>query len=665
MTVSPSLYNRLAYRMFGRHSRKNRGSYFDLEVNLKKGNINVPVDIYVSRMLLTSLLTAIMVAVSCFVLIFYQLSVSSVPPGDLLPSVLQNDFVMSLANNVLLVSFIAGLVSLLVFFSLSSTAQTMYPGYLAGARQSDIDAMLPHAVTFMYAMSKGGMNPMDVFRALSEHGDVYGEVAVEVEAVAHNVDLLGYDPITSMKEVARTTPSEAMKNFLESLASIIESGGDISTFLRSRSQQYHVIAMQEQKTTLDLLGMFSEIYVTAFIAGPLFLITIMVVIGTISATNYVQIEVLIYVIIPVGSIMFMWLLSVIGLVDYDYHNYTKKKDVNEFQIQRNSVGERGSRVLKNARFRYRLKKFLENPITGLIYNPGRALMISIPAAALAFLWLAYGHIDFPDLSSLSIEGVLWAPCASLGDPEVIGVFDDIIFWAFMVAIVPFIIFWEMKSRLVKKIDSSIPEFLKRLASFNESGLTLPVALKTLLKSNLGVLNSEVRIICSDMEWGSNLKEALVRFEYRVNTPGIRRMVTLITRASESTDNIKDALEIAAIDASANQAFRQDRFSNSAIYISIIYISYFVFLYVLYTLSSVFLASLPISGASAALVSSGISFAGISDMVMIKLLFYHSVLIQGLFSGVIAGLMAEGNIYSGLKHSVIMMTIGYAVFAMFI
>jgi hypothetical protein len=40
------------------------------------------------------------------------------------------------------------------------------------------------------------------------------------------------------------------------------------------------------------------------------------------------------------------------------------------------------------------------------------------------------------------------------------------------------------------------------------------------------------------------------------------------------------------------------------------------------------------------------------------------LIQGLFAGVIIGKMAEGDIISGLKHSIILMTISFFVMTLF-
>ncbi|AKB17024.1 integral membrane protein [Methanosarcina sp. WWM596] len=44
-----------------------------------------------------------------------------------------------------------------------------------------------------------------------------------------------------------------------------------------------------------------------------------------------------------------------------------------------------------------------------------------------------------------------------------------------------------------------------------------------------------------------------------------------------------------------------------------------------------------------------------------MLMYHSILVQAITSGLIVGKMEQGSVYMGLKYSVSMMIITYAVF----
>ncbi|MCD1296062.1 hypothetical protein CUJ83_13745 [Methanocella sp. CWC-04] len=648
MALSQFFSDRFAYRLFGGYARKNRQNFFDLEINLRKANISTPSDIYASRLIFLGSLAAAAVSLIC--LVFAARRIPDFYDGFsyLLPDSLKYSIIGALAGNSVLMLFIVLVASFAVSFMIFCYALAGYPKYIASARESEINLTLPHAVTFMYAMSKGGMNPLDVFRALCDHKDIYGEVAVEMESVVRSVELLGYDLITAIKVVSDRTPSEPLKNFFESMTSLMESGGDMTTFLHSRSEQYRVVASQEQKVLTDMLSMFAEIYVTAFIAGPLFLMTIMVIIGLISVTDIGQIQFLIYFLIPVGSILFIWFLSAMGLGDGRGRISIRKKKLNEYEdVNKRELLPSEDVAIRRAQFRYRVRKFLDNPISYITNDPYKVLYVSAPAGVLFVLVTGNGYLDlsYGSLSQL----------------------DDMLLIGFFIAVLPFVVFWEARNSRIKKIDTAIPEFLKRLAGVNESGLTLALAIKTLLKSNLGVLNVEIRKMCADIEWGADTRDALIRFERRINTASIRRMVTLIVRANESTGNIKDTLEIAAADASANLSRKEERFSNMLVYVSIIYISFFVFLYIIYTLVSVFLPILPgiPADSSTHMASMGFSFMDISGTGMLHLLFYHSVLIQGLFSGVMAGMMGEGNVASGLKHSLLMMATGYAVFMIFI
>ncbi|MCK5216151.1 MAG: hypothetical protein ACNYWM_00365 [Methanosarcinales archaeon] len=50
-----------------------------------------------------------------------------------------------------------------------------------------------------------------------------------------------------------------------------------------------------------------------------------------------------------------------------------------------------------------------------------------------------------------------------------------------------------------------------------------------------------------------------------------------------------------------------------------------------------------------------------DVNVFNRLFFHAAVIQGICSGLIAGVMGEGSVLSGLKHSIIMLTMGYLLF----
>jgi flagellar protein FlaJ len=658
MTGERSLVDGAAYRLFGGYALRSRSIYFDLEISLKKANINVPLDIYVARMLLISTLAGIAVAASFISIALVAALVS--PYHTFLPwhDVTSDNLLVNVIASQPFALFLMAAASFLAAFVTSYMLYRNYPVYRATIRESNINQMLPHAVTFMYAMSNGGMNLLEIFRTMNQHNDIYGEVAVELEAVFRSVDLLGLDLITSIKQASLITASEPLRNFFDSLAANMESGGDLANFLHSRSDQFQVVASHERRALLDLLNMLAEVYVTAFVAGPLFLITILVSLGMIGSGDTGQIEILIYLLIPAGSALFIWLLIVLGLGSDDNRTKELRRELDEFADVRKVDTDRPeqSKALRWAEIRYDVSRFLESPAAAFLARPQIVLYVTVPIAIVSFLVLARPSFS---ISEAILSQPLHQILKGLTEPLLI---------ALAVALLPFALFWEIRSYRIRKMDAVIPEFLKRLASYNESGLTLTMAIKSLLNSNLGVLNVEIRKIWIDIEWGAETKEALIRFERRVNTASIRRVVTLITKASESSGDIKETLSIAAADATASQNDHDDRVLNMLLYTSIIYISFFVFLYIVYTLSTVFLPAVPghaVTEPTQVSASAGMSFAGAVDIGVFRVLFMHAVLIQGFFSGIVTGMMTQGNIYSGLKHSAIMMFTGYIVFVLLI
>ncbi|HMB45399.1 MAG TPA: type II secretion system F family protein, partial [Candidatus Methanoperedens sp.] len=181
------------------------------------------------------------------------------------------------------------------------------------------------------------------------------------------------------------------------------------------------------------------------------------------------------------------------------------------------------------------------------------------------------------------------------------------------------------------------------------------------------LSKEIKKINNDVEWGLPVNESLIRFANRYRTHFISRSVNLLTKANESSGDIGEVLNVAARDVAAEQELKNERKVNMFIYVVIIYISFMVFIGIIYIISTTFLAEMVKAGEKMAAGGSGSVPLSLSreKLNMYNLIFFHGALIQGLSSGLIAGVMGEGNALSGLKHSVIMMTIGYLLFTLFV
>ncbi|NYT07592.1 MAG: hypothetical protein GKC05_04975 [Methanomicrobiales archaeon] len=103
-----------------------------------------------------------------------------------------------------------------------------------------------------------------------------------------------------------------------------------------------------------------------------------------------------------------------------------------------------------------------------------------------------------------------------------------------------------------------------------------------------------------------------------------------------------------------------------IYIVIVFIAFMVFVFVIYILVTTFLSVMATAGAAAAETSAAASSFGANvDLPLYTRLFTHAAILQGLFSGFVAGQMGEGRAIAGLKYSVIMVLIAWVMFRFFI
>jgi flagellar protein FlaJ len=544
------------------------------------------------------------------------------------------------------IQFLSVLVCFAVGTYVAYASLLRFPGIEKRNRSIRINLSLHNAVAYMYAMRRGGAQLMTIFHSLSEHSDIYGEVALEFRQIVRDADFFGYDMISAIHHLIETTPSEKLKNFLEDLLSVIESGGDMSEFLSMRVRLYQEEARFEQKQFLNFLSIVAESYVTLFVAGPLFLIIIMVIMGMIGTGAVVQLSMITYAFIPIGSLIFILLLDIISVKTEKTERYVKVKVLDEYSDVR--VIKRGGEESLFAQLkRYdktrNLFSLIRNPFESFVKHVNNTFYITVPVAGIYILAMLLSIPRYTDIEMF------------------IDVVDDHIVMAILIILIPFAVFYEVWARKVKSIESLIPDFLERMAGINQVGLTIAQAVAIMVNTNLGLLSYEIRRIKRDMDWGANFTEALMRFEERVRTPSIARTVSLITKASEMSGSIGEVLSIASSDAKMTEVLKRERSTEMFIYTAIVYLSFFVFVFVVAVLTTQFLPVLANVSLGKLTNAGPLSGIGSVPIETFGRLLYHACLMQAIFSGLIAGQMGEGSLGAGVKHASVLLLISIITF----
>jgi flagellar protein FlaJ len=520
------------------------------------------------------------------------------------------------------------------------------PGIEKGSRSIKINLTLHNAVAYMYAMRRGGAQQMTIFRSLSDRANIYGEVALEFRQIVRDADFFGYDVVSAIRHLGETTPSEKLKSFLEDLLSVIESGGDMADFLGTRVRLYQEEARFEQRQFLNVLSIVAESYVTLFVAGPLFLIIIMVVMGMMGGSAVLQLALITYAVMPIGSLVFILLIDLISIKAERTERYVKTKWLHTYsdvRIQRRPNEEHLFEQLKQYDHVRVILYYIKHPLDSFVRNVNHTLYITIPVAIIYILMVLMRVPQYQNIETY------------------IGVVDDHIVIGLLIVMIPYALFYEIWSRKVLGIQALLPDFLERMAGINQVGLTIAQAIAIMVNTNLGLLSYEIRRIKRDMDWGANFTEALIRFEERVSTPTIARTVTLITKASEMSGQINEVLTIASSDAKMSEILKRERLAEMFIYTAIVYLSFFVFLFVVAVLTTQFLPVLADVSMSGIPQTGALAGLGSIPLVTFGRLLYHACLVQALFSGLIAGQMGESSVSAGVKHSCVLLVIALVTF----
>ena len=242
-------YITLATKFFGNVFNERSGLVKLISLTLPKSGIGMSPRSYVSTIVFTSLL-------SYFITLFLTLFLSI------------TFFHFNFFLNIFILVFFPLLSSLGIFL-----AGIFYPYERAASRKREIDMNLPFALSHMGSISTAGIHPTAIFKLLAEFKE-YGALNEEIRKIVRNIEVFGLDPISAMKEVAKRTPSEKLKQLLYGFATTIESGGDLKTYLKNAGEQSLFTWRLKRQKYVQQLSTYAEFYTGLLIAAPLFLISL-------------------------------------------------------------------------------------------------------------------------------------------------------------------------------------------------------------------------------------------------------------------------------------------------------------------------------------------------------------------------------------------------------
>lgn len=289
-----NLYGRIANKLFHQTAAKltkEHPHFFNaLHASIRRADIKVLANTYVSMIFLTTMVFAIIGGISGFVIGAF--------------------IAQSIIFSTVLSCTLAVLFSIVMFF-----IWYLYPTTVVSSRNRMMKNDLPFAIIHMAAIAGSGTQPAAMFRLLLNAGEYRG-LESDLKKIVNYINLFGYDLSTALKSVSATTPSKRFKDVLNGIAATIESGGSLKSYLKSIADDTMNTYRLDRKKHIEVISTYSDIYTGILIAAPLlFLVTLAIIntlgggIGGLSVASIAVVGT--YIGIPVLNIAFILFMKIV------------------------------------------------------------------------------------------------------------------------------------------------------------------------------------------------------------------------------------------------------------------------------------------------------------------------------------------------------------------
>lgn len=259
----PSMYAKISNKFFSRISNKliSQGNFKELNTSLRKANLPFLLNTYVSMIFFTTLLAAVFSVILFIVLLFYRIEIN-------FPFFFAEELTLSrLATNVVICLVIPAAMFLFVY---------IYPILERQGINKKINRELPFAVIHMAAIARSGIEPSQIFKVIALSKE-YPYTRQEIKKVINQVNIYGYDLVNSLKNSAKSSPSNNVAELFNGLATTISEGGNLPDFLDKRAETLLFDYRLEREKATKMAETFMDLYISIVIAAPMILMVLLVV----------------------------------------------------------------------------------------------------------------------------------------------------------------------------------------------------------------------------------------------------------------------------------------------------------------------------------------------------------------------------------------------------
>ena len=224
-------------------------------------------------------------------------------------------------------------------------------------------------------------------------------------------------------------------------------------------------------------------------------------------------------------------------------------------------------------------------------------------------------------------------------------------------IFPFVVQISMQNKKEQEINERFLEFSRNLAESVATGTPISKSIINNSRKNYGALNPYISKLGNQIELGIPLSKAMQTFAAEVRNPVITRAVSLISEAEKAGGEIENILDSVSKSIAEIEKLKEERKAAIANLVIQGYLIFFIFIGIMlvmeFKILPLALDSNLFVGVSGSDFTKTAEAGGQIDKESISDLFLYLLLVQGAFTGLAIGRLAEDSIKAGIKHSFIL------------
>ncbi len=233
--------------------------------------------------------------------------------------------------------------------------------------------------------------------------------------------------------------------------------------------------------------------------------------------------------------------------------------------------------------------------------------------------------------------------------------------ALIVGMAPIVFSVMRESKIASEKEEMFLEFSRNLVESVKTGTPISKSIINMRNKDYGVLSENVQKLANQISMGIPLNTALNVFSDDIGNRTISRAIVLIGQAEKAGGQIGEILEAVAEAVNLSDRLKKERKASIQTLVVQGYIIFIVFIVIILVMQFKIIPMVSGIAQAGSLGIGGIgSSGGTIDPQEISNAFLYLLLIQGFFSGITIGKLAEGNIKFGIKHSFALMILSFVI-----